>query len=172
MDLDKYAADTIIPSRSRYQLRQFVIGQHDTPAMQWRQVLIEGQDMAYKIRLAELSLKKTRIEINKLLSTGDPIDAIDAEEKQVGMVLTERTLAGARIELQWLQEIAEEIGPYTFEEIEADQPNYWVKRLQRQADLDVLAVRQGVSAGNLASMLNAGMLTYKEDNSCAILPGD
>ena len=160
MNIEPYVQQTILTSRTRYQLRHFVIDQHDTPAMQWRQVLIEGQDLAYKIRMAELGLEKTKIEIHRLLSTGDPIDAITAEEKQIGMVLTERTLAGARLELQWLQEIAEEIGAHTFEEIEADQPLYWAKRLQRQADLDVLSVTQGISAGNLQSMLNAGLLTY------------
>lgn len=172
MELEHYTTDTIIPSRSRYQLRQFVIGQHDTPAMQWRQVLIEAQDMAYKIRSAELAIEKSRIEIHRLMSSGDPIDAIDAEQKQLDITLTERTLAGARMELAWLQEIADEIGAHSFDEIEADQPNYWAKRLQRQADLDVLARHEGISAGNLTSMLNAGMLTYQQEEPCAISPGN
>lgn len=129
--------------------------------------------MAYKIRMAELSIEKAKIEIHKLLSSGDPLEAIEAEEKELGIILTERTLAGARMELEWLREVAAEVGAHTFEEIEADQPNYWAKRLQRQADLDVLALQQGVSPGNLSSMLNAGMLTYKQENEpCAILPGD
>jgi len=171
MNLEPYTAQTVIPSRTRFQLRQFVIGQHDTAPMQWRQILIEAQDMAYKIRMAELDVERKRIEIHKLLSTGDPIDAIDAEEKQLGITLTERTLAGARMELGWLQELADEIGPHTFDEIEADQLNYWQLRLSRQAGLDQLALQQGISQANLQSMLSAGLLN-KEEAPCAISHGN
>jgi hypothetical protein len=171
MNLEPHTAHTVIPSRTRFQLRQFVIGAHDTVPMQWRQILIEAQDLAYKIRMAELDVERKRIEIHKLLSTGDPIDAIDAEEKQLGITLTERTLAGARLELGWLQELADEIGPHTFDEIEADQPNYWQLRLARQAGLDQLALQQGISQANLQSMLSAGLLN-KEDTPCAISHGN
>lgn len=171
MDLEKYTSSTVLPSRSKFQLKHFVIGQHDTAPMQWRQILIEAQDLAYKIRSAELSIEKLRLESHRLLSSGDPIDAVDAEQKVIDVLLTERILEGARIELCWLEELAEEIGFHSFEEIESDQPEYWAKRLQRQADVDVLSRQQGIGAGNLQSMLNAGLLYYKEDQ-CAILPGD
>jgi hypothetical protein len=168
MNLEPYVVDTIVPSRTRFQLRHFVIGQHDTAPMQWRQILIEAQDLAYKIRMAELNVEKSRIEIHRLLSTGDPVDAITAEEKQIGVTLTERTLQGARLELRWLSEMADEIGPHTAAEIEADQPEYWDRRLTRQAGLDRMAAIEGVSAGNLQSMLSAGLLHREGDATCAI----
>jgi hypothetical protein len=168
MNLEPYNV-TVIPSRTRYQLRQFVIGAHDTPAMRWRQVLLEAQDLAYKIRLAELDVEEKRIEIHRLLSTGDPIDAIEAERKQLGIVVTERGLAGARLELSWVCELADEIGAYTPEEIEADQPTYWAARLRRQAGIDQMAATNGITAGNLGSMLNAGLITRTEE-PCAISP--
>jgi len=170
MNLERYTTQTVIPSRSRYQLRQFVIGAHDTAPMQWRQILIEAQDLAYKIRLAELDCERKRIEIHKLLSTGDPLDAIEAEEKQLGLTLTERTLQGARLELGWLQELADEVGPHTIDEIEADQHNYWTLRLNRQAGIDQLASQQGIGSANLQSMLSAGLLN-REETPCAISPG-
>jgi hypothetical protein len=172
MNLARYTADTVVPSRTRYQLRHFVIGQHDTPAMRWRQILIEAQDMAYKIRMAELSVEKSRIEIHRLLSTGDPVDAIEAEEKQLGVTLTERTLQGARMELEWLSEMADEIGPHTPEEIEADQADYWRRRLTRQAGLDRMAATEGIGVGNLQSMLSAGLLNREEGDPCAISSGN
>jgi hypothetical protein len=165
MNLEPFTATTVVPSRSRFQLRQFVIGQHDTAPMQWRQILIEAQDLSYKIRLAELDVEKKRIEIHRLMSSGDPIDAIEAEEKRLGIVLTERTLEGARMELGWLQELADEVGEHSHDEIEADQPEYWAKRLNRQAGLDRLAAIEGVTAGNLQSMLNAGLLAKDEQAS-------
>jgi len=171
MELQKYLSENIVTSRSKFQLRVFVIGQHDTPQMQWRQIVIEAQQLAYNIRMAELDIERKRIEIHKLLSTGDPVDAIEAEEKQLGIVLTERTLAGARLEMLWLEEFAKEVGSYTFEEIEADQPNYWAKRLQRQADIDQFSAQNGIGAGNVQSMLDAGLLQNKEE-PCAISPGN
>jgi hypothetical protein len=170
MNLERYTTQTVIPSRSRYQLRQFVIGAHDTAPMQWRQILIEAQDLAYKIRMAELDCERKRIEIHKLLSTGDPLNQIEAEEKQLSLTLTERTLQGAHLELGWLQELADEVGAHTIDEIEADQHNYWTARLNRQAGLDQLSATQGITTGNLESMRLAGLLT-KEDDQCAISSG-
>lgn len=170
-ELEKCLDDVCIVTRSAYQLEAFVIGQHDTPPMKWRQILIEAQDLLYKIRSAELQLEKTAIEIHRLLSTGDPIDAIDAEQKELDSKLTRNALSGAKMELKWLTEIAEKIGFHSLEEIEADQPNYWNRRLNRQADLDRLSTIQQVSSGNLASMLQAGLLTYTEE-PCAIQPGN
>ncbi len=83
MDLQPYTETTVIPARTRYELAQFVIGQHATAPMRWRQLLIEAQDMAYKIRLAELDCQKKRVQIERLLDTGDDIDAIEAEEKSL-----------------------------------------------------------------------------------------
>lgn len=169
MNLESYTSKTVIPSRTRYQLRQFVINQHDTPQMRWRQILIEAQDLAYKIRMAELDCEQKKIEIHRHLSTGDPIDAIEAERKELGLILTERTLEGARMELAWLQELAEEVGSYSADEIEANQQEYWELRLNRQAGLDRMAIEQGISASNLSSMLNAGLIN-KQQEPCAISP--
>jgi hypothetical protein len=164
MNLQPYAHQHVIPSRTRYQLRHFVIAKHDTAPMQWRQVLIEAQSLLYNVRMAELDVRRKEIEIERLLATGDEIDAIEAEEKRLGIQLTERTLAGARMELQWLQEIAEETGVYTPEEIEADQAEYWAARLSRQAGIDQMATQQGIGAANLESMRLAGLLTT--ENQC------
>lgn len=160
MSLEKYTESMVIPSRTKYQLRNFVIGQHDTPAMQWRQIVIEGQDLAYKIRMAELSIEKAQINAERLMASGDPIDAIEAEEQLLGALLTQKVLAGAKCEFQWLKEIAEEVGPFTHEDIELDQPEYWTRRLRRQADIDQFAASQAISVGNVQSMLNAGIIKH------------
>ena len=71
--------------RSRYQLIHFVLGQHDTPEMRFYQLCLELQDMGFKLRMAQLNVRKTEIEIARLVATGDDLDAIEAEEKQVGL---------------------------------------------------------------------------------------
>lgn len=162
--VEQQALDTIIPSRSKYQLKHFVIGQHDTPEMAWRQIILEAQALEYSIRQAKLSIKLTEIKIAELLATGNRKDEIKAEKKRLGLVLTQRTLAGAQLEMEWLKEIAAEVGYYSPQEIEDNQPEYWAKRLTRQADIDRASITEGISAGNLQSMLNAGLVenTNKE----------
>lgn len=171
MDIQKHIEKTVVPSRTRYQLENFVIGQHDTPQMRWRQIILEAQDLSYKIRSAELSIQKSELEKLRLLETGDAIDVLDAEQKAMDIEMTRRTLEGAYLELQWLQEIAERNGPYTIDEIEENQQEYWILRLQRQADTDVLSAQKNISPSNIQSMLNAGMIFYKEDK-CVTLPGN
>jgi hypothetical protein len=172
VELYKQSQKVVIPSRTRYELRHFVIGQHDTLEMQYRQLLIEAQDLGYKIRMAELDCEKKKIKIHKLLSTGDPVDSIKAEQKKLALQLTERTLAGARLEFDWLREMAEEIGEYSLQEIEDGQEAYWQARLTRQAGVDQMSRAEGISAGNLESMRLAGLLTKEGGEKCAIAPGN
>lgn len=157
-ELERLSQTRIIPSRSKYQLEHFVIDQHDTPQMQFQQILIEGADLTYKIRMAELNIKKTEIEISRLKETGDEIDAIEAEEKELGLAYTRLTLEGARYELAVLEELFAKYPVYSYADIEENQPDYWNRRLTRQAELEVAERQQGISVGNLSSMLTTGLI--------------
>jgi hypothetical protein len=152
----KIAKDYVVRERSDYQLLHFVIGQHDTPHMRYRQILLEVKSLVTKIRLAELDVEKQQIKLDVL--TDKPLDQIKAEKIRIGMAITLDALEGARRELAFLLKLAEEYPSYTPQEIEDNQQEYWEARLQRQATLDRMSVEQQVSAGNLMSMLNAGML--------------
>tara|TARA_Y100000310_G_scaffold11942_1_gene12420 strand:+ start:1266 stop:1796 length:531 start_codon:yes stop_codon:yes gene_type:complete len=142
--------------RSRYQLIHFVIGQHDTPEMRFYQLCLELQDMGYKLRTAQLSVRKTEIEIARLLETGDEIDAIEAEEKQVGLEQTQIVMRGAERELAVLTDLFDESQKFTRDEIEHAQPEYWEKRLTRQTNLQIMS--GGVQWAQLDSMRQIGML--------------
>ena len=80
MNIEEAIAEIQQP-RSRFQLIHFVLGQHDTPEMRFYQLCLELQDMKHKLALAEIQVKKSEIEIKRLLETGDDLDALDAEEK-------------------------------------------------------------------------------------------
>ena len=108
--------------RSRYQLIHFVIGQHDTPEMRFYQLMLELQDMGHKLRMAELGVKKAKVEISRLLETGDELDAIEAEEKQVGLEQTLVVMQGALREVAVLEDIFNTCQHYTRDEIEHAQP--------------------------------------------------
>ncbi len=125
--------------RSRYQLIHFVLGQHDTAEMQFYQLCIELQDMGYKLRMAELNVKKTEVEIARLVETGDELDAIEAEEKQVGLEQTQIVMRGAQREIAILEDIFNECQHYTRDEIEHAQPEYWQARLTRQTNLQMMS---------------------------------
>lgn len=142
--------------RSRFQLVHFVIGQHDTPEMRFYQLCIELQDMGYKLRTAQLGVKKAKIEIARLQETGDELDAIEAEEKQIGLEQAQIVMKGAEREIAILTDLFDESQKFTRDEIEHAQPEYWEKRLTRQTNLQLMA--GGVDAGQLTSLHNAGLL--------------
>ena len=142
--------------RSRFQLIHFVIGQHDTPEMRFYQLCLELQDMGYKLRIAELGIRKAEIEIARLLETADELDAIEAEEKQVGLEQTRIVMGGAEREIAVLTDLFDESQKFTRDEIEHAQPEYWEKRLTRQTNLQIMS--GGVGWAQLDSMRQIGML--------------
>jgi hypothetical protein len=142
--------------RSRYQLVHFVIGQHDTPEMRFYQLCLELQDMGHKLRLAKLGVRKGEVEIRRLLETGDELDAIEAEEKQVELEYALVVMHGAEREMAVLQDIFEECPHFTRDEIDHAQPEYWQKRLTRQTNLQIMSGNVGWS--QLDSMRQIGLL--------------
>lgn len=161
MYLEKIANDYIIQPRSRYQIENFVVGQHDTLEMQYRQILIEAQELIYKIKMAEINQKKLLIQIDRLLKTGDELDALEAEEKQLSLQRTEIVLEGSRRELKILENLFNNSKKYSPEDIEDNQQEYWKLRLSRQAEMDKIQAIEGVSVSNLEALLQAGLL-YKQ----------
>ncbi len=155
MDIADAIAEVQQP-RSRYQLVHFVIGQHDTPEMRFYQLCLELQDMGFKLRMAQLSVRKTEVEIARLQATGDDLDAIEAEEKQVGLEQTRIVMQGAERELAVLGDLFDESQKFTRDEIEHAQPEYWQKRLTRQTNLQLMA--GGVQWAQLDSLRQAGLL--------------
>ncbi len=142
--------------RSRYQLVHFVLGQHDTPEMQFYQLMLELQDMGFKLRMAQLNVRKTEVEIARLLETGDELDAIEAEEKQVGLEQTQIVMKGAQREIAILEDIFNTCQHYTRDEIEHAQPEYWQARLTRQTNLQMMS--GNVQWAQLDSMRQIGLL--------------
>ena len=155
MDIHDAIAEVQQP-RSRYQLIHFVLGQHDTPEMQFYQLMLELQDMGFKLRMAELNVKKTEVEITRLLETGDELDAIEAEEKQVGLEQTQIVMKGAQREIAILEDIFNTCEHYTRDEIEHAQPEYWQARLTRQTNLQMMS--GNVQWAQLDSMRQIGLL--------------
>jgi len=144
--------------RSRFQLERFVLGQHATPEMQYYQTCIELQDMIYKYQQAQLLVKKQELKIARLRESGDELDELKAQEKEIGLRQTKLAMAGAEKELNHLIEIWEGFETkYTREQIEQAQPEYWAKRLLGNAKAQLMG-GSGVNAAHIEAMEQAGIL--------------
>jgi hypothetical protein len=156
-EIDKAIAEVQQP-RSRFQLERFVLGQHATEEMRYYQTVIELQDMVYKYKLAQISVKKAEVKIAKLRATGDELDELKAQEAELGLVQTRFTMLGAERELAHLVDIWNSFDKkYTREEIEQAQPDYWEARLTNNAKA-MLMGGSGVNAAHIEAMEQAGIL--------------
>jgi hypothetical protein len=144
--------------RSQFQIEKFVINQHDTDEMKYFQCVTEIQSLYYTIRTVSLDMKKTEIEIARLRATGDEIDEIDAQIKELGLEQTRLVGVGAFRELGHLMNIFNSFPTkYTREQIEIAQPEYWNKRLNRQAVLELTGGSQA-AASHLDSLRQIGAI--------------
>lgn len=143
-------------SRSRYQLEHFVIGQFDTPEMQFLQICIELQDMEYKLATATIALQQSDEKIKRLRAKGTvkhslKADMLDLEQKQTRLLMI-----GAEREVAILRELFVASPKYTRAEIEQSQPEYWRLRLSRQYQLQ--EVTRSVGWAQLDAMIQAGIM--------------
>lgn len=156
-EIEKAIAEVQQP-RSRFQLERFVLGQHATPEMQYYQVCLELQDLLHKYKLAEINAKKTELKIDRLRSTGDELDELEAQEIELGQAQTRLAVIGAQRELAHLIDIWESFEhKYTRAEIEAAQADYWQARLTNNAKA-MLMGGQSVNAAHIEAMEQAGVL--------------
>jgi predicted transcriptional regulator len=144
--------------RSRFQLERFVLGQHATPEMQYYQTVIELQDSIYKYKLAKINVKKAQLKIDKLRATGDELDELKAQERELGLAQTQFAMVGAEREMTHLLEIFDSFThKYTRQEIEAAQPDYWQARLTNNAKA-MLMGGSSVNPAHIEAMEQAGIL--------------
>jgi hypothetical protein len=153
----------ISQSRSDYQLEKFVVNQHDTDEMRYVQTLLEIQNIYYTVKYLSLETQKNQIKVDRLKATGDEIDAIDAEQIELGMEQTKLASLGTLRELETLLGILKQFPRYTRSEIEAGQKDYWNKRMYRQIETDQMGGRPSIAA-HLNSLIQMGELSYVAEN--------
>ena len=142
--------------RTPYQLERFVVGQHDTPEMQFVQVCRELEALHYTIKEVALQVRKTEYEIEDLREKGDRISQVEADIKELGLERTRLVAIGAVREYGTLVEIYDSIPHFTREQIDASQPDYWQARLGRQANLQIMS--GGTNWAHLEALDQVGVL--------------
>jgi hypothetical protein len=150
-------------SRSDYQLEKFVVNQHDTDEMRYVQTLLEIQHIYYTVKHMSLEAKKDKIKLERLRATGDEIDAIEAEQLEIGMERGSLVALGTYRELETLLKILSQFPRYTRDQIEAGQADYWNKRMHRQIETDQMGGRPSIAA-HLNSLIQMGELRYVTEN--------
>jgi hypothetical protein len=150
------AIDKIQLNRTRYQMEKFVVGQHHTPEMQYRQLLSEADVLLGTIKETELRIRKIEAESEELRATGKKSDAIEAEIKELSLSSLHRHISNARRELSILEELFEAYPKYTIEDIESAQEDYWHDRLIRTAHFQ--AMGGAVTWAQIEAIWQAGFL--------------
>lgn len=127
--------------RSNFQIKNFVVGQHETDEMQFYQTCLEISEGYFNLKIAELELEKLKLKKEEFLSSEDEVDKIDAKIASLAIERLEGTVQASKKELIYLLEIYNSFEvKYTREEIENNQYIYWQERLHRQATLEQVAV--------------------------------
>jgi hypothetical protein len=150
------AINQIQLNRTRYQMERFVVGQHHTPEMQYRQLLSEADVLLGTIKETELRIRKIEAEAEELRETGKKSDAIEAEMKELSLPSLHRHISNSKRELGILQEMFACYPNYTIEDIEAAQEDYWRERLLRTAHFQ--AMGGAVTWAQVEAIWQAGFL--------------
>jgi hypothetical protein len=168
-DISKYFNPDIVSrfaevqqSRSAFQIEKFVVGQHDTPEMQYYQCVLEIQSLYYTIKEVILEMEIAELEITKLRTSQDPIDELKAQIKELGLEKTKVVGVGAFRELEILLSILNNYPRYSREDIEIAQPTYWNNRLERQATAQAIGGSQH-AASNIEALMQIGAIDLKKE---------
>lgn len=142
MELEQALTEVQQP-RSRYQLERFVVGQHDTAEMQFHQIVLELSIAIPNYRTALVSKRRMERQMERLKVSDEEDADLDLEEKQIGYDQFCAILDGSERELTALMDIYNAVPHFTRTEIDHAQPEYWEKRLNRQAQLSIMSGKIG-----------------------------
>jgi len=158
----KRAFQEIQQARPDFELEKFVVGEKDTEQQAYAQCVLELQIKYNNIRRGILNRKKLEIQVEKLKEKNDEISDIKADLKRIDIEEQDYAMLGAIREFEALKRIFESFPKkYTRQELNDAQPEYWKKRLTRQANLDLLA-KGRVGVGNLDALRQIGLSTVPE----------
>lgn len=169
-DLAKFAESerAIQQARTPFELAHFVVGQHDAEPRAWAQCTLELGIKIRNLRRAQIGERKQIRQIDYLetIARGDTPDeeakkradaADDADLAKIDLEEQSLAVLGAFREAQALKALYDSFGrTYTRDELNAAEPDYWRRRLNRQAMHDTNAHGR-IGVGNQDALRMAGM---------------
>jgi hypothetical protein len=151
---------------SDFQMKQFVVGAQLTPIKQLQQVVMEAEVREENLRKTEYEDKKNQLkieilkrkrerEVDPLYQMEIDLEIHSLEEK---IYLSVKEVKRIRNELETFYEVLEYFNQnFDIAELlsmkDTLEIDYWVKRLGRQAGLDIVSTGR-ISTGNLQAMLD------------------
>jgi hypothetical protein len=142
--------------RSDFALAHFVVAQHDLPARQRKQALDELQVLLYAIYDLRDKRELAEIELEELKAAQDDNDfarrrnEVRARQLRREIWNIDFALRGREREAATLLRLLEQMPKCTREDFEAQEAEYWMRRLTRQWQELQLS-----GGGNLSSLLGA-----------------
>lgn len=177
------AFEAIQQPRSDFALAHFVVAQHDTPARQWAQAVLELQIKVFNIRRAQVDRERIDIDIEEIRRrlhspllrrsvrrrleldlVAKDVDAKDVDLARLGAVREAETLYAIT---KQIERQANDGQPFTYEQLQAGEAEYWQLRLSRQA---YLAARGAIDPGNGDAILQT--MTEPGEVRPQLLPPD
>lgn len=155
--------------RSDYVLAHFVIGQHDRPARQRQQALLELREMLFTLADTADDIRLLELDIEELTASFEAKNnnfqkrrtELEIGRKQRQVTALRLQMAGRLRECEFLYELLKKLPPTTRENFEQQEADYWQARLTRQYFLG-----QRDHGGNLNAALE--MLTKPGENKPAL----
>jgi len=142
--------------RTDYALRNFVVGNHETEEMRYAHCVLELRNKYTTLKRSKISLEKIDYEISILKEKDDKLSEFEWREKEIDREEQLLAVKGAVRELACLYTIWKEFPvKYTRKQINALQPEYWNKRITKQANQDVISTGR-IGKGNLQALSDIG----------------
>jgi hypothetical protein len=145
--------------RSDFALKHFVVGQHDLPARQRQQAILELQSMMFELANQYDEICLARLDIEEFEEALDKTEGRQKQRIQIQIDQKRRFIEGVEIgltgrlrECDYLYAMLQHMPKVTAEQLEVEEEAYWAMRLSRQL---LLAGRD--PGGNLTAILQ--MLT-------------
>ena len=133
-DLTDIDFNVYYTGRTFFQLERFVMQEHDLPERRFLQLMMELKSIREGFIHDAIEIEKIKVQIQRLLSTGDEIDKLEAMKKQFNLDHYQAGMNVREDELRHISKLIRQLPKiYTKQEIEAAEERYWEKRLTRQA---------------------------------------
>ena len=140
--------------RTDFQLRHFVVGQHDTEPRCWSQCVLE---LSLKIHVLKRARIERRIAERKIADMRSQGQEDEAELMKLDLQQHDLAVIGAEREALALLAIYRSFGRnYTHDELMAAEAEYWQLRLTRQAKHSLVATGR-IGVGELDAFEQIGL---------------
>lgn len=145
--------EIIAQGKSDFVLEHLVVGQEDTPPMQWVQCLLELKARYFSIAdlLLDIEDAKQKHRLHRLIEAVTFGLFGNARRQELRVESLELSINGLFGEFNALYRLYKQMPKFSREQIEAGQYEYWRTRLTKQGYFDYLAMGR-VQQGNLEGL--------------------